>query len=352
MNAVITSRVAVAVVRDSVQEAVREAMELARWRNHLEKGKPTSLKVNLGWDLFIPGSITSYWVVEGVIQTIQDWVGPISIVEADQVLENIEKAFRKSRLSNLCEKYGVRWVNMSHSPTAKIPVENGVVFTVLEIPQILLETQMITIPVMKSHAKTQITGAIKNQWGCISKLRHNFHLVLPDALADINATVKPRFAVMDATVALEGNGPKSGRPKIVNRILASADIVAIDALQAKMMGLDPSSISHLKKCEERGVGTLNLDKIEVVGEQNAKEINFHFEKAKHNLVSKVEDYLRRSRLRKLVFDTPLFLLMLFGAKIWYFAWLYVFNGKKHWKPILDHPFYGREWRFVKFGEKA
>src|SRR5262249_5503471 len=163
----------------------REAMELASWKDHLQKGKPTSLKVNLGWDLFIPGSITSPWVIEAVIKTIREWTGPLYMVEADQVLENIEKAFHKAKLAELCRRYNVQWINMTSQKTRIVPVPKGKIFPQLEIPEILLETQVITIPVMKTHAKTVITGAIKNQWGCISKMRHNHHLVLTDALADI-----------------------------------------------------------------------------------------------------------------------------------------------------------------------
>ncbi len=326
-------------------------MELASWKSHLLKGKPTALKVNLGWDLFIPGSITSPWVIEGVIQTIKGWVGQIYLVESDQVLENIEKAYRKSRLPALCARHGVTWVNMSNAPTRVVSVPENKVFSQLEIPEILLECQLVTIPVMKTHAKTKITGAVKNQWGCISKLRHNYHLVLSDALADINATVKPAFAVMDATVGLEGNGPKSGRPKFVGKILASSDIVALDTLQASMMGLNPSTIEHLQRCADRGLGTNRLENIEVVGEQHAQSINLHFEPAKHNLVSKIEELLRRSRWKWLFFDTPLFLLMLFGAKVWYLIWFYLVSGKKHWQTVLAHPLYGTLWSKVWRGEE-
>ena len=54
--------VSVVQVRNSVQEAVRHAMELVSWRNVLQRNRPTALKVNLGWELFIPGSITSPWI--------------------------------------------------------------------------------------------------------------------------------------------------------------------------------------------------------------------------------------------------------------------------------------------------
>jgi len=317
------------------------------WRDHLVQGKPTALKVNLGWDLFIPGSITSPWVIEGVIKTIRDWVGQIYLVESDQVLERIEIAFRKSRLPELCQREHVIWVNMSDHPMVRVPVTGGTVFDHLELPKILLETQLITIPVMKTHAKSEITGALKNQWGCISKLRHNYHLVLSDALADINQTVRPALAVMDATIALEGNGPKSGRPKVVNRILASADPVALDTIQAAVMGLDPTRIDHIRTSARRGIGENRLDHIHCVGESNAKELNLAFKPASHNLVSKLEEFLRRSRLKTVVFDTPLFTVMLLGAKAWYLIWFYLVSGKKHWRTVLAHPFYGPLWKTIR-----
>ena len=340
------SVVSLVEVRTSIQESVRDAMERISWKDHLEKGRPTSLKVNLGWELFIPGSITAPWVVEGVIQTIRDWVGPIAIVESDQVLERIEVAYRKSGMPELVQRYGVSWVNMSYSDTTTVDVRDGVVFQRLELPRILLDTQVITIPVMKTHAKTEITGSIKNQWGCISKLRHNYHLVLSDALADINATVAPKMSVMDATIGLEGNGPKSGVPRIVNRVLASADIVALDAVQAHVMGLDPERIRHLQTCAARGIGTNNLEEIEVRSDEPVSRGMFHFKPADHNLVSKIEEGLRRSRWKWLFFDTPIFTLMLLGAKVWYLIWYYGVRGKRFWAAILRDPFYGPLWKRV------
>jgi uncharacterized protein (DUF362 family) len=341
------SLVAVVSVGDSVQEAVREAMERAYWKQYLQPSRPTSLKVNLGWDLFIPGSITSPWVMEGVILAIRDYVGPLYLVESDQVLENVEKAFQKSRLQELLDRYGVKWINMTKGAVDLVDVPGGQVFQRLEVPRILRETQFITVPVMKTHAKTQITGAIKNQWGCIGVLRHKHHLVLKEALADINSVIRPAFAVLDATIALEGNGPKSGSPRVVNRILASHDIVALDTVQAKIMGLDPSQIDHVRNCGDRCLGKNHLEDIEIVGESGAETLNLLFRPARHNLVSRVEEICRRSKLKWLVFETPLFLLMLLGAKIWYYLWFYLGSGKRHWNNILQDPKYGPEWSWVK-----
>lgn len=343
------SSVSVVRVKGSIQAAVREALERIDWRSHLEKEKPTSLKVNLGWELFIPGSITSPWVLEGVIQTIRDHVGPIYLVESDQVLERIEVAYQKSGMPEICARYGVTWVNMSKSESVVIDVPGGVVFPKLELPRILLETQVVTLPVMKTHAKTIITGAIKNQWGCISKLRHNYHLVLSDALADINSMVRPRLAVMDATVALEGNGPKSGIPRIVDHVLASNDIVAMDTVQASIMGFDPSSIEHLQASAARKVGRGALSDIDLLGDPGSPPLKLRFTPASHNLVSRIEELLRRSRFKWLFFDTPIFSIMLFGAKFWYIIWDKFVSGNKRWQAVLDHPFYGPLWKTVRKG---
>lgn len=345
------STVSVVSVTASIPDAVREAMELASWKSALEQGKPTALKVNLGWDLFIPGSITSPWVVEGVVLAIREWVGRLYLVESDQVLENVEKAYRKSGLPALCGKYGVTWVNMSDSPATKRAFPEAKIFKEIELPDILSECQIVTIPVMKTHAKTGLTGSLKNQWGCISKLRHNYHLTLSDSLADINAALRPAFSVMDATIGLEGNGPKSGRPRVVNRILASSDLVALDTVQAKLMGLDPAKIEHLQTCAQRGLGTSVLERIDIVGDADAPTLNLTFQPARHNLVSRIEELLRRSRWKRLFFDTPIFLLMLFGAKFWYLIWFYAVSGRRHWNSILDNPRYGPLWRSVREKQK-
>ncbi|MEX2191019.1 MAG: DUF362 domain-containing protein [Bacteroidota bacterium] len=346
------STVSVVSVSTTIQDAVRQAMELVSWKSALQRGKPTALKVNLGWDLFIPGSITSPWAVEGVILTIRDWVGPLYLVESDQVLENIQKAYEKSGLPDLCKRHGVTWVNMSHAPSSRRQLPGAKIFQTIELPDILAKCQIVTIPVMKTHAKTGITGSLKNQWGCISKLRHNYHLVLSDALADINAALKPAFAVMDATIALEGNGPKSGHPKIINRVLASADLVALDTVQAKLMGLDPNAIEHVQRCAQRGIGIASLSDIDILGDADAPTCNLRFEPARHNLVSRIEELLRRSRWKWLFFDTPIFMIMLLGAKIWYLIWFYAISGRKHWNFVLDDPRYGPLWRSVLEGRKS
>jgi uncharacterized protein (DUF362 family) len=325
-----------------VREAVRRALDAADWTRAVPAGADVSLKVNLGWDLFIPGSITSPLVVECLIEAIRPHVGKIYVVEADQVLEDVERAFRLSGMAEVCRRTGATWLNLSRERTVPVHNSDNVVLKRIDLPWVLRETLLVTVPVMKTHAKTGLTGALKNQWGCLNKLRHEYHLVLDDALADLNSVLRPALALMDATIGLEGNGPKSGHPRVADRILCSADSVALDTVQATIMGLDPACVRHLATCAARGIGTNDLAAIDVRSSEPLPPLA-PFLPARHNAVSHVENFLRRSPVKPLVFNTPLFRLLLLGAKMYYHSWAWRHAGEA-WDAASAHPVYGPQWR--------
>ena len=336
-----SSRVAVSAVTDDVHAAVREAMEAADWQQHIPAGSTVALKVNLGWDLFIPGSITSPLMLDAVAEVMQPHVGRLVVVEADQVLENIERAYEKSGMKAICERHGLEWINMTRAPTTMRDYPDNRILKQIALPKILEEALLVTLPVMKTHAKTGITGSLKNQWGCLPTMRHEYHLVLDDALADLNSVFRPTLAVMDATVGLEGNGPKSGIPRIADKVLCSADPVALDTIQATLMGIDPTTIAHLQRCADRGIGTNRREEIDVVGLDPEQHV-IRFLPARHNAVSSVETLLRKSFFKKLFFNTPIFRICLWGAKVYYLIWT-ALQSRKRWREVLAHPLYGPQW---------
>ena len=336
------SLVSVVRVQDSVAAAVREAMELAQVLEAIPRGARVCLKPNLGFDLFFPGAVTSPWVIEGVIKALQGRAGSITVVESDQVLVNIEKAMRRAGVERVLRETGVEFVNMSKGKFIEVPVPHPHRLQSIKVPEILTQSVLVTVPVLKTHDKTVLSGAIKNQWGCLEVLRHNYHLELDEVLTDIHQVLKPAFTVCDATVALEGAGPKTGRPRLVDRVLASKDIVALDAVSGRIMGFDPAQIRHLQLLTEEGIGSAR--DYEVVGE-DISNLNFHFERAKHNFVSRVELGFRHSAwFRKLVFETPVLDLMCWGATVWYLVWYYLGPGTRIRDQIIQETRYGEQWR--------
>ena len=108
---------------------------------------------------------------------------------------------------------------------------------------------IISLPKMKTHALERFTGCIKNQFGCVVGMRKGeFHVKLSNAhdfgkmLVDLNNYIHPRLYVMDGIMAMEGNGPRGGKPRAMNVLLFSSDPVALDATACRMIGLDPEFV--------------------------------------------------------------------------------------------------------------
>lgn len=83
------------------------------------------------------------------------------------------------------------------------------------------------------------------------------------------------FGVLDGTLAGDGPGPRHLRLFSKNIILASHDLVALDAVASRMMGFDPMSVPYLRRAHERGLGRASLGEIDVVG-MDIGSVDFRF----------------------------------------------------------------------------
>jgi uncharacterized protein (DUF362 family)/NAD-dependent dihydropyrimidine dehydrogenase PreA subunit len=132
---------------------------------------------------------------------------------------------------------------------------------------------VISIPKFKTHTLTQVTGAVKNMFGIVvGGEKARIHAVaggyrnFSEALVDIYQIRPPDLVIMDAIVGMEGNGPSGGNQRQIGKIMASDNGVAMDAVMVSMMGKRPEKICLLKIAEERGLGEIDVSKLEIVGE--------------------------------------------------------------------------------------
>lgn len=77
--------------------------------------------------------------------------------------------------------------------------------------------------------------------------------------------IRPHVAVIDGTAAMEGDGPVEGTAAPLGLALASADVVAADALAAHLMGFDPAGIGYLAYCARAGLGEIDLTRLRITG---------------------------------------------------------------------------------------
>jgi uncharacterized protein (DUF362 family)/Pyruvate/2-oxoacid:ferredoxin oxidoreductase delta subunit len=142
---------------------------------------------------------------------------------------------------------------------------------------------LISISKFKTHGFMLITGAVKNQFGCIpGALKAEFHIKTPSAidfgkmLVCLNLYLKPRLYVMDGIVAMEGNGPRGGDLVAMNVLLLSADPIALDATMCRLIDLKPEYVPTIKPGKEWGLGTYLAEEIELLGDELAPLVNKAF----------------------------------------------------------------------------
>ena len=172
---------------------------------------------------------------------------------------------------------------------------------------------IINLPKAKTHQLTRITGAVKNLFGCISgKRKAMYHVRFPDVndfsqlLVELNLTLRPRLHVLDAVVAMEGNGPRSGDPRPLRVLVMSEDPVAVDATFCRLIDLDPAFIPTTTLGRQAGLGCIAEDEIEYVGDPIAQFIASDFKVIRQPVLSNASyafyDWLKALTLPRPVID--------------------------------------------------
>ncbi len=124
---------------------------------------------------------------------------------------------------------------------------------------------------LKTHRGTLLSACLKNIGvGCATREeKKRLHRLGIDAgIVDVYSAVQPKFNVVDSIVALEGDGPNMppGKAKMLGLMVAGKDGLAVDAVCARIMGIEPLKVKHLRLASERGLGVSDLEQIEVKGE--------------------------------------------------------------------------------------
>jgi len=132
---------------------------------------------------------------------------------------------------------------------------------------------LISLPKFKTHGLTVMTGAIKNSYGILpgaQKARLHKLAGSPERFHEVVVEVfrlrVPDLFIMDAVVGMEGNGPASPDLREIGLVLAADNAVAMDAVVAKMMGLDPGRLRFLQKAKAFGLGDFDSGKIQIDGD--------------------------------------------------------------------------------------
>jgi len=248
---------------------VFKALDLVDYKSALAGYSKVLIKVNFintqTWDT---GATTDPLMVEAIIMRLKELPVEVFVVESDATTTNADKAYEATGMKEMCERNGVKFINLRYEKDkVKIPVPNGETLSSITVPRIVKDSAVISAAKLKTHMATKVTLGMKNMFGLLpDKFKGKFHMNgISKVVVDINTVLKPVLTVIDGFVAMEGRGPTDGDPVKMDLIIAGRDVVATDATGARVMGIDPHTISHVRTAAEKGLG--NIDDIEIVGEK-------------------------------------------------------------------------------------
>jgi len=182
-------------------------------------------------------------VIESVLLT--EYLGPVSRIFVDLNVDDVECVSLKTRASRLRELY---------------------------LPKTVLGVDfLVSLPKLKTHHWAGVTLSLKNMFGvvpgsCYGWPKNILHWAGIDrAILDINAAVRPDFAIVDGIVGMEGNGPIQGLAKPCGVLVLGDDPVAVDATCSRIMGLAPEKIDYIARAGSL-LGHIRPDRIHQIGE--------------------------------------------------------------------------------------
>lgn len=258
------SRVAVVEVGDDVGGAVRRCVDFAGGLG-LSGGDHVVIKPNVCNAKNPYGMvITDFGVIEAVIELVKEKTNRITVVESDNISGTARDRVAKSGLLELLEGLSVEFLNLSE--------DDGEVHEVagkkLRLPRTVLDADcFINLPKMKTEGHVSVTLSVKNLFGVPMRRRKSqLHGKLDEILPYLAKVISSDLVVVDCITAMEGNGPIIGTPRELGILVAGTNAVSVDAVCASIMGFDPREIRHLARAHEMGLGEIDVERIDVVGE--------------------------------------------------------------------------------------
>jgi len=241
-----------------------EALEMVEAYEALSEEKPVLIKPNyINASHPSTGITTDSRVIEGVVKFLKQHGVKEAIIGEGSGFADTFEAYRIAGVDALAKRWNVKLVDLNRDDFIEInppsPLANKV-----KIAKTALESTIVSVPKLKPHRQAGVTLSMKNMIGAVTP-KGSMHLHLNRNIAEIASIIKPRIAVIDGIIAGEGH-ETSGNPVEMNLVIAGRDPVAVDAVGAAVMGIPPKDVKHLILAEEKGLGTSDLNHIEIVGE--------------------------------------------------------------------------------------
>ena len=294
-------------LKEEVFEAVKEIFDAAGGKALLKKSGDVYLKPNAVDSK--PYTHTRPELVEAVVRYWKEnGANRIFLFENATQGNFTRMVFAITGYSKICRAYGVKEIYLDEEKStafefkgkaAEKNEDDGYRHTTFALPLFIVknliekkdENLYISLPKLKTHSMAGVTLGVKNQWAFPQQddRREDHNYNLPHKLADVLGYIQPDFTLTEGVEAtVYGHYPVTAFAdecvKPFRVLLGGANAVAADLVGARLFGLTPDDVPHLKIAMERGYagGVRGLDDVEILGD----DISDFTEKYSYDLIQR------------------------------------------------------------------
>jgi uncharacterized protein (DUF362 family) len=229
-------------------------------------------------------------VIEAILRVVLERgkrIQDIAVVEKSGLGVTTASMFRWAGYKPLPRRYPVRLCAMEEIPHATMVLERGRVHRHVTVAREMAERDFLVFaPKLKTNVLSHAyTGALKLNIGTIDSKERVFHhhRDLPVKIVDLLEAANPDLVVTDGVrFAFGGNQMTEGGTDF-GAVVVSTNAVAHDMVCARLIGLDPMKIEHIREAVDRGYGPRSFREIRVLGDfplrrgqAIAKKLDFGF----------------------------------------------------------------------------
>lgn len=260
--------VAVAEGADHARVTRNAINALGGMKRFVKPGNTVVVKPNMGWDRSPEfAANTNPIVVRAVVEKCLQ-AGAKKVKVFDRTCNDERRCYQNSGIASALKGLkGVEVKYLEEERFKKVAL-NGTALKEWELyGEALAADVFINVPVLKHHGLSKLTIGMKNIMGIMGGNRGSIHKNIAASLADVNASFKTHLVVVDATRILMAHGPQGGDIKdvrVLNKVLASTDIVAVDAYATTLFGLKPEDIAVTVEAYKRGLGEMHIDRMKIL----------------------------------------------------------------------------------------
>ncbi|MDD2581122.1 MAG: DUF362 domain-containing protein [Desulfuromonadaceae bacterium] len=215
-------------------------------------------------------AVTTHPSLVRVVADLVREAGGIALIGDSPGIGGFLRVAEKSGIYEAAQQSGATLIEFKEA----VELQGSGLFRSLRLARVYYGAdKIINLPKLKTHEMMTMTCAVKNLFGAVvGTEKAGWHLkagssrqLFARLLLEIYQIKKPALNIVDAVIAMEGNGPGNGDPIELGLLVAGVNPVAVDVVAGRLAGI-PADLLHIgREAISMGLPGSKFDDIVLVG---------------------------------------------------------------------------------------